>query len=118
MELRRGHFGKAVQILMPVLPYERAAGFDAMFLRGQAYLGLGDGKSAAVEFEKIVNNRGLDSLSVFYPLAYLNLGRAAKLLGDIPRSRKAYQDFFALWNDADPDLPVCIEAKAEYEKLR
>jgi len=118
MELHRGNHDKAIQILMPVLPYERAAGFNAMFLRGQAYLGLGDGKSVAAEFQKIVNNRGLDSLSIFYPLAYLNLGRAARLEGDMAKSRKAYQDFFALWKDADPDIPILKEAKAEYEMLK
>jgi serine/threonine protein kinase len=87
-------------------------------LRGQACLGLGDGKSAAPEFQKIVDNRGLSPQDIYYPLAYLNLGRAANLEGDIPKSRKVYQDFLALWKDADPDIPILKEAKAEYEKLK
>ena len=53
-----------------------------------------------------------------YPLAYLGLARAAALAGDTAKSRKAYEDFFALWKDADPDLPILIEAKKEYQKLR
>jgi hypothetical protein len=52
-----------------------------------------------------------------YPLAQLGLGRAHALAGDLAQSRKAYQDFFALWKDADPDIPVLQQAKAEYAKL-
>lgn len=67
MELHRGKHEHAIQILMPVLPYERAAGHHAMFVRGQAHLGLDDG--AAAEFRKMIDNRGLGPLSVLYPLA-------------------------------------------------
>ncbi len=118
IQLQRGNYDNAIQILQPVIRYDRATGFTTMMMRGTAYLGLCDGKSAAAEFQKIVDNRGLSPLDFAYPLAYLNLGRAAKLEGDIPRSRKAYQDFFALWKDADPDIPILKEAKAEYEKLK
>jgi len=54
---------------------------------------------------------------VLYPLAYVGLARAAVLQGDTAKARKAYQGFFALWKDADPDTPILIEAKREYEKL-
>ncbi len=118
IQLQRKNYANVIRILQPVTPYERAGGFSAMFLRGQAYLGLGEGKSAAAEFQKMVDNRGLSSLDVRYPLAYFYLGRAAKLEGDIAKSRKAYQDFLALWKDADPDIPVLKEARAEYEKLK
>ncbi len=118
IQLQRENYGNVIQMLQPVAQYERATGFNAMFLRGQAYLGLGDGKSATAEFQKIVDNRGLSPLDIKYPLAYLYLGRAAKLDGDIAKSRKAYQDFLVLWKDADPDIPVLKEAKAEYERLK
>jgi len=120
MQLERSNFRQAVELLHPVTRYERASGvgFRAIMLRGRAYLGLGDGKSAAAEFEKILDNRGLSPLSIEYPLAYVYLARAARLTGDLPRSRKAYQDFLALWKDADPDIPILKEAKAEYEKLK
>lgn len=117
IQLQRKQFDKAIQILQPVLPYERVD-FDAMFVRGQAYLGLGDGKAASAEFQKILDHRGLAPLDTFYPLSFLYLGRSAKVEGDMAKSRKAYQDFFAIWKDADPDLPILKEAKAEYSKLK
>jgi len=120
IQLQRKQFDKAIQILLPVLQFERAeaAGFNAMFLRGQAYLGLGDGKAASAEFQKILDHRGLAPLDIRYPIACLYLGRSAKLEGDLAKSRKAYQDFLALWKDADPNIPILKEAKAEYEKLK
>lgn len=57
-------------------------------------------------------------MNELYPLAYLNPGRAYALQGDTAKARKAYQDFFAMWKDADPDIPVLIAAKAEYAKLK
>jgi serine/threonine protein kinase/tetratricopeptide (TPR) repeat protein len=117
-ELKRENFHRAIELLQPVARYDRVADFESMILRGRAYLGLGDGKAAMAEFEKIVDNRGLAPLSVQYPLAYVYLARAATLTGDLPKSKKAYQDFFALWKDADPDIPILKEAKAEYEKLK
>ena len=89
-----------------------------MFVLGLAYLGMKDGKAAMIEFQKILNNRGLDPLSMGYPLAHLNVGRASKLDGEIEKSRKAYQDFFSFWKGADPDIPILKEAKAEYAKLK
>ena len=71
-----------------------------------------------VEFQKIIDHRGWDPASPLWPLAHLGLARAAALTGDATRSRQAYQDFFALWNDADPDLPILIEAKQEYGKIK
>jgi hypothetical protein len=57
-------------------------------------------------------------MSYLYPLAHLNFGRAARLGGDLAKSRKAYQDFFVLWKDADPEIPILKEARAEYSKLQ
>lgn len=113
-----GRHRQAIDTLQPVLPYDRIMGYWIMYARGIAYLGLGDGRAASAEFGKILNNRGLDPLSILYPLAHLQLGRAAKIEGDLSESRKAYQDFLALWKDADFDIPVLKEAKAEYEKLK
>jgi hypothetical protein len=86
-------------------------------LRGQAYLKLRRGADAAAEFQKILDHRGQAPLSTLYPLAHVGLARAASISGDAPKARQAYQDFFALWKDADADLPALIEAKKEYEKL-
>ena len=68
------------------------------------------------EFKKILDHKGAN-WGVFYSASYVGLGRAAALSGDIAKSRKAYQDFLALWKDADPDVPLLIEAKKEYAAL-
>jgi serine/threonine protein kinase/tetratricopeptide (TPR) repeat protein len=118
IQIQRGNNSRAIEIMQAVIPYERTLGFRCMFVRGLAYLGLNDGKSASSEFQRVLDSRGLDPFSIYYPLAHLCLGRAAKLQGDLAKSRKAYQDFFALWKDADPDTPILKEAKAEYAKLK
>jgi len=118
IQYQQHNYSQAIDILRPVLPLERGLGFRPMYIRGLAYLRLGDEKAAAAEFEKITNNRGRNPLSPYFPLAHLQLARAAKLGGDVTRSRKAYQDFFALWKDADPDIPILKEAMTEYAKLK
>jgi len=77
------------------------------------------GKEAAQEFQKILDHRGICvfNLSVC-SLAHLQLGRAYAISGDVGQARTAYQDFFALWKDADPDVPILKEAQAEYAKLQ
>jgi hypothetical protein len=80
------------------------------------YLAQHRGAEAAADFQTIVGHRAW-ALNILYPASYVGLARAAALTGDIARSRKAYQDFFALWKDADPDLPLLVEAKSEYAKL-
>jgi len=99
-------------------PYEAAAEFWPQYLRGLAYLKLKSANEAAAEFQKILDNRGQAALSALYPLAHLGLARAAALTGDVSKSRKAYQDFLALWKDADSDLTVLHEARLEYEKVK
>jgi eukaryotic-like serine/threonine-protein kinase len=117
--LRRGDYNKALTLSDPVVArYRDLGGFELFKLRGQAYLGLGDGKAAAAEFQQIIDRRGLDVWSINYPLAYVYLGRAWKTAGELAKSRKAYEDFFAFWKDADPDIPILIQAKEEYAKLR
>ena len=93
---------------------------DTQYLRGLSYLRLGKGAEAAVEFQKIVDRKGQADLlvSTLYPLATVGLARALALSGDAARARKAYEDFFALWRDADSELPILIEAKNEYAKTK
>jgi tetratricopeptide (TPR) repeat protein len=112
---------KALEALNPAAPYERGR-VDIAYLRGLAHLKAGHGPEAIAEFQKIIDNPGWigwgrSPLHIGHPLARLGVARAAALSGDVPKSRRAYQDFLALWKDADPDVPILIEAKAEYAKL-
>ena len=121
LELKRGSaagLGKALQMLTPARQYEAASFFRPIWMRGQAQLQAKNGAPAAVEFQKIIEHRGWDVLSSLWPLAHLGLARAAALEGDVAKSRKAYEEFFRLWKDADVELPVLIEAKKEYERLK
>jgi hypothetical protein len=69
------------------------------------------------EFQNIIDRRGVWPAAVHYPLAHLGFARAAALAGDSAKSRKAYEDFFTLWKDADADIPILLEARREYDKL-
>jgi tetratricopeptide (TPR) repeat protein len=107
------------------LSYELSAGLPAagyglypVYVRGQTYLMTREGKEAAAEFQKILDHRFIVLNSPTGALAHLGLGRAYALQGDTARARRAYQDFFALWKDADPDIPILMQAKAEYAKLK
>ena len=120
IELQRNNPARAIQFLEPATRYEAAADFQPQYLRGLSYLRLGKGAEAAVEFQKIVDRKGQADLlvSTLYPLAHLGLARALSLTGDAARAHKAYEDFFALWRDADSDLTILIEAKNEYAKMK
>jgi serine/threonine protein kinase/tetratricopeptide (TPR) repeat protein len=87
------------------------------YLRGEAYLMLHDGNQAAAEFRKFIDHRGLGMNFPWGALARLGLARAYALQGDTAKARAAYQDFLTLWKDADPDIPILKEAKAEYDEL-
>ena len=117
-ELYRGNAAHAIQLLETTRPYEGAVFFQVADLRGQAYLSQHKGAEAATEFQKILAHRGWQPASPSYPLAQLGLARAAALSGDPTRARKAYEDFFALWKDADPDIRILQEARREYEKVK
>ena len=112
--------GKAIESLQASIPYE--FGWEARvmpnYIRGLALLKMRQGKEAAAEFQKILDHRGLCLFSPMCSLSHLQLGRARALSGDNAGARTAYQDFFALWKDADPDIPILKEAKAEYAKLQ
>jgi eukaryotic-like serine/threonine-protein kinase len=88
------------------------------YIRGLAYLKLGDGRSAATQFQKLIDNPGLTVKHVTGPLAWLQLGRAQKMMGDEAAARKSYETFLDLWKNADPDIPIYQQAKAEYSNLR
>ncbi|MGD0414222.1 MAG: protein kinase [Terriglobales bacterium] len=88
------------------------------YLRGEAYLMLQDGSRAAAEFQKFIDHRGLVGNFPWGALARLSLSRAYAMQGDTAKARAAYKDFLALWKDADPDIPILKQAKAEYTKLQ
>ena len=125
LELKLDHPAKAVDLLASASPYERAYP-EAVYLRGLAYLRLKQGADAAAEFRKILDHKGANWGSTwqhpnwgqYYSLSYLALARASALTGDLAKAGKAFHDFFELWKDADPDIPIFQQAKAEYAKLR
>ena len=111
---------EAISALQTATPYEMG-NVPAMFpvyLRGLAYLQAKRGAEAAAEFQKIVDHRGIAPTAIEHSLAHLGLGRAYLLTGDNAKAKKAYQDFLALWKDADSDISILKEAKAEYAKLQ
>jgi tetratricopeptide (TPR) repeat protein len=120
-ELNRGQAAapdRAIQLLPPSRQYESALSFRPTWIRGLAYLQAKNGALAAAEFQRIIDHRGWEVLSPLWPMAHLGLARAAALQGDVTQAKKAYEDFLHLWKDADVDLPILIEAKREYEKLK
>jgi tetratricopeptide (TPR) repeat protein len=113
----------AVKLLEPVAPYD-LAGIDGAFdnlypayLRGLAYLQLKDGRLAALEFQKILDHPAVIDGFITGALARLQLARAQAMMGDQSAARKSYENFLTLWKDADPDIPLYKEAKAEYARL-
>jgi tetratricopeptide (TPR) repeat protein len=118
IELHRNNPAQAIQLLEATRPYEGAAFAQIAYLRGQAYLSQQKGADAAVEFQKILGHRGWQPASPLYSLAHVGLARAEVLQDNTAKARKAYQDFFALWEDADPDTSILKQAKKEYEMLK
>src|SRR6266700_1934037 len=118
IEINRNNSAQGVQLLEATRRYEGAAEFWPQYLRGQAYLRQQKGAEAAVEFQKLLDHRGEAPLSVLYPLAHLGLARAAAMAGDTTKARTAFQNFLALWKDADQDLRVLQEARQDYAKLQ
>ena len=123
--LGKGSASTAVDALAPAMPYEFGSiSSDADFilyhcyLRGLAYLAAHEGTAAAAEFQKIVDHPGAVKNEPIGALAHLGLGRAYALTGDTMKAKTAYDDFLNLWKDADPDIPIYKQAKAEYAKLQ
>jgi tetratricopeptide (TPR) repeat protein len=110
---------KTIELLQAAAPYELGmGGLYPAYLRGEAYLAVHQGSEATVEFQKILDHRGLIGNSLIGALAHLQIGRAYAIQGETAKAKAAYQDFLTLWKDADPDIPILIEAKAEYAKLK
>ncbi len=127
IEISRGNPAKSLEILQTTEPYELGTPLPQfemggtlypVYVRGLAYLSLKKGKAAAAEFRKFLDQRGVAVNCPLAALARLQLGRAYALAGDSIKARASYQEFFALWKDADPDIPVLIQARAEYQKIR
>jgi tetratricopeptide (TPR) repeat protein len=116
-EIKRGNPTRALELLQRAQPYDRAD-TGTMWLRGIAYLKAGRTNDAVQEFQKILAYKNSRPGSPYIFMAQLGVGRAQALAGDKTKARTAYQDFFALWKDADSDLPLLEEAKAEYAKLQ
>jgi eukaryotic-like serine/threonine-protein kinase len=122
--LHSGDGKRAIESLSASAPYELGETNSSftfalypVYLRGEAYLAAKQG-AAVNEFQKILDHAGVVGNEPLAALAHLGLGRAYALTGDSAKSKTAYQDFFALWKDADPDVPVLKQAKAEYAKLQ
>jgi serine/threonine protein kinase/tetratricopeptide (TPR) repeat protein len=111
---------RAVELLQPVIGYDLSSSraMGSTYTRGNAYLALHKGSEAAAEFQKIVDHPGVVLNAMTGALAKLGLARAYALEGDAAKARVAYQDFFALWKDADPGVPILAAAKSEYAKLQ
>ena len=123
IQLRKGKYDDALRIVGTFKPIEMGSGprnfpYYIPYLRGLIYLKKGDGEHAAVEFQRILDYHYLRPASIFIPVARLQIARAYGLQKDTAKSKIAYQDLFAAWKDADPDLPVLLAAKSEYAKLK
>ena len=123
LALNQGNAAKAIELLQVAVPYELGASrflFGALYpiyVRGEAHLAAHQGAEAAIEFQKILDHRGVVGSDPIGALAHLQLGRAFALAGDKTKAKTAYQDFFTLWKDADPDVPILKQARAEYVTL-
>ncbi len=125
LALNRADVSEAMELLQTAVPHElgtpRSAPFGALypiFVRGEAYLAAHQGSAAAAEFQKLLDHHGIVVSDPVGALAYLQLGRAYALSGNVTRSKSAYQNFLTLWKDADRDIPVLRQAEAEYTKLQ
>jgi Tfp pilus assembly protein PilF len=119
-QLDQGKAADAVESLRPALVYElsQAAPLLPGHLRALAYLKANQPQLAADEFQKLLQHRGVVLNNPIGALAHLGLARAKLQLGDKTGAREAYQDFLALWKNADPDIPILKQVQAEYAKLR
>jgi serine/threonine protein kinase/tetratricopeptide (TPR) repeat protein len=126
IDLIHNDFARAIEALQPAAPYELGTptgtsvslALYPVYARGQVYLAAHQGSEAATEFQKILDHAGVVVPEPIGALAHLQIGRAYTLQGDTAKAREAYQDFLALWKDADPDIPILKQAKAEYAKLQ
>jgi DNA-binding winged helix-turn-helix (wHTH) protein len=123
IKLRQHDPGAAIDLLGGTAKYDLAftGSVDSLYpayIRGLAYLQLGDGSSAAAQFQELIDNPGFAVRHVTGTLAWLQLARAQKMIGDEAAARKSYETFLGLWKNADPEIPIYQQAKAEYAELR
>jgi eukaryotic-like serine/threonine-protein kinase len=125
IELNSKNSAKGLQMVQSAAPCELAQSqpfqvgmLYPVYLRGQAYLLAHEGKQAVAEFQRLIDHRGIVLNFPLGALAHVGLGRAYALQGDTGKARAAYQDFLNLWKDADPDIPILQQARAESAKLR
>ena len=124
LALSRNQASNAIDVLQAAGPYELSAvvaiplPLCPAYVRGLAYQAAHRNRDAVSEFQKIVDHRGLVWNSPIGPLAHFQMSRAYAMQGDTAKARAAYQDFFTLWKDADPDIPILKQAKTEYAKLQ
>jgi hypothetical protein len=124
LALNSGNAQVAVDVLSTAAPYELGHTNEdftfalyPIYFRGQAYLAAKKGGAAAVEFQKILDHASVVGNEPIGALAHLGLARACSLSGNTAEAKSAYQDFLTLWKHADPDIPLLVQAKAEYAKL-
>jgi len=127
IEINRKKPAKAIDALQAAVPYELGTPDPSpgtgsylypIYLRGEAYLALGQGKEAAAEFQKYLDHRSISINCPLGALAHLGLAHADRLQGKTVEARAAYQDFFTLWTSADADIPILKQARAEYGNLK
>jgi tetratricopeptide (TPR) repeat protein len=122
IEIQRGNPASAFTLLERAAPYDlmdaNYFGLEPAYVRGEAYLRAGKGQLAAAEFRKLLEHPGIVGNSINGPLAHLHLARALVMMGNKAAALRSYQEFLELWKDADPDIPVYKQAKAEYAKLQ
>jgi serine/threonine protein kinase/Flp pilus assembly protein TadD len=125
LALSRNDTAKAIEVLKAAGPYELGSVGNVgnftlypVYVRGEAYLAARQGSEAAAEFQKVLDHRGIVLNEPIGALAHLQIGRAYAMQGDTAKAKTAYNDFLTLWKDADPDIPILQQAKAEYAKLQ
>ncbi len=116
LELNHHAADKALELMKPAEPFDHF-NTESLYTRASALLMAGRGADAAQAFQTILNLRNASPADPMMSFAQLGLARAYGLSGDVAKSRTAYQDFFGLWKDADPDIPILKQAKAEYAQL-
>ncbi len=128
LAIAEGNAAEAIATLKAAMPYELGVSTSGVFswpaalypvyVRGEAYLAAHQASEAAAEFQKILDHRGIVLNEPIGALAHLQIGRAYAMQGDTAKAKTAYQDFLTLWKDADPDIPVLKQAKAENANLK
>ena len=122
ISLHQNDPGHAIDELQSSTPYDlgnpgTVPDGITLYLRGVAYLQEGSVKQAATQFQRLIDYRGVNVISLYWPLAHLQLARASARSGDVDKSREEYREFLELWKDADSDVLILKQAKAEYAQI-